>query len=834
MKNFIYTGIALGLSIFTIAQTETPQESSEPEFATRPLYRESAARTTDVVHTELKVSFDWDHAYLNGEAILTLKPYFFELDTFVLDAQGMDIHEVKYVSEGRNQDLKYEYDGWKLRIATGKTLTRNDQMKVLIKYTSKPDELTVEGGNAISEAKGLYFINPQDHPRGWMRQVWTQGEPESNSAWFPTVDEPNERMTHEIAITVPSAYQTISNGRLDFKTRNSDGTRTDFWLMDQPHAPYLVMMAVGEFKAQSDEWNGIPVNYWVEPEYEGVARQVYPNTVEMLEFFSERLGTPYPWQKYDQVTVREYVSGAMENTTGVIFGDFMYGDSLSWADGTGEDVVSHEMFHHWFGDLVTCESWANLPLNESFATYGEILWKEYKYGADEAEWHAYADLRAYLSEYSRGKSVDMIRYDYNSVLGMFDRHSYSKGGRILLMLRHILGDDAFFEGLRVYLEDNAYSAVEIHNLRLAMEKVSGQDLNWFFNQWFLASGHPILKVEHEFRRESGEYVVKVTQTQDLSTTPLYRLPVRIDVYSSIGTDSYNVVVDAEYQEFTFEVLSKPFLVHFDADQYLLAEIEEQKPTDFLLHQLAHGPHMMDRYEAITKIVGEDAKGVRKGMILRIGMQDDFHAIRRYALNKVEDLPEGELAGIKETVQSMMDDEDPSVRADAYEVWYNVYGEGDAAFYRDRMLNETSYAAKAGAFGVWKQLDRAAAESFAVENAIRTRGSLSSALIRTILEDESGVEASKVAKMIENAGAEWQSTIHISLPKYLSRLNESDRKSVLEQVDAVAPYLGEAASYYNYGIRVAKYQLKQALDNGEMTQEEYDSRNSVLESLETIE
>ncbi|NVK28175.1 MAG: hypothetical protein HWE14_09025, partial [Flavobacteriia bacterium] len=357
---------------------------------------------------------------------------------------------------------------------------------------------------------------------------------------------------------------------------------------------------------------------------------------------------------------------------------------------------------------------------------------------------------------------------------------------------------------------------------------------WFFNQWFLASGHPVLKVEHEFLRESGEYVVKVTQTQDLSTTPLYRLPVRIDVYTSIGTESYEVVVDSEYQEFTFEVLSKPFLVHFDADQYLLAEIDEQKPTDFLLHQLAHGPNMMDRYEAIRSIVGDDAKGVRKGMILRIGMQDDFHAIRRYALSQVENIPEGELAGIKETVESMMEDENPSVRADAYGVWYEVYGEGDAAFYRERMLNERSYNAMAGAFRVWKQLDRAAAEEYAVNNALRTRGSLSSALIQTILEDESNVDASKVASMIENAGAEWQSTIHISLPKYLSRLNESDRKSVLEQVNAVAPHLGEAATYYNYGIRVAKYQLKQALDNDEITQQEYDSRNSVLESLETIE
>ncbi len=802
-----------------------------------PIYRESAPRTTDVVHMDLKVSFDWDNAYLNGEATLTLKPHFYELDTFVLDAQGMDIHSVMSVNQGSTRNLQYAYDGVKLRIATGRTLTRNDEMKVAIEYTSKPNELMVEGGNAISEAKGLYFINPSNNPKGWMRQVWTQGEPESNSAWFPTVDEPNERMTHEIAITVPNNYKTLSNGRLDFKTNNRDGSRTDFWLMDQPHAPYLVMMAVGEFAVESEEWNGIPVNYFVEPEYAEVAKQVYPHTVEMLDFYSEVLGVSYPWQKYDQVTVREYVSGAMENTTGVIFGDFMYGDSLSWADGTGEDVVAHEMFHHWFGDYVTCESWANLPLNESFATYGEVLWKEHKYGQDEAEWHAYNDLRAYMSEFNRGKSVDLIRYDYESVLGMFDRHSYSKGGRVLLMLRHILGDEAFFEGLRVYLENNAYTAVEIHELRLAMEEVSGLDLNWFFNQWFLDNGHPQLKIEHNYDREAGEYILTVTQTQDLSDMPIYRLPVRIDVYTSLGEKSYDVWVDEAIEEYRFEVMSKPFLVHFDADQYLLAEIDDEKPTDYLLHQLANGPRMMDRYEALSELVNSDAKGVRKDLIIRIGMEDEFRALKLFALNHIEDLDAAGKERIKTNVQALLDDEEPSVRAAAYSVWHSEYNEGDAAYWEDKVGNESSYNAMSSAFIAWLDNDEASAVQFAKAKAITTRGRLSSTLIRTLLTDVNHLSKEEVIEMIDAAGPEYQATISLWLPTYVSQLNDSDRDNVLEEVSEVHEAISEAKSYFSYGIRIAQRSVQGKLEGDDLSESlksEYERQLSVLNNMQSDE
>lgn len=822
-KNTALLGIfALGFS--AAAQVTQIDEvnvtaSSETEL---PVYHASAPRTTDVVHMDLKVSFDWDNSYLNGDATLTLTPHFYDLDTFVLDAQGMDIAKVERVGEGRSASLNYEYDGRKLRIAMGRTLSRRDTVKVRIVYTSKPNELEVEGGGAISEAKGLYFINPTNEEGGWMRQVWTQGEPTSNSAWFPTVDEPNERMTHEIAITVPSTYKTLSNGRLEFKTNNRDGSRTDFYLMDLPHAPYLVMMAVGEYAMASEEWRGIPVNYFVEPEYADVAKEVYPNTVEMLDFFSDKLGVEYPWQKYDQVTTREYVSGAMENTTGVIFGDFMYGDSLSWADGDGEDVVAHEMFHHWFGDYVTCESWANLPLNESFATYGEILWKEHKYGRDAAEWHAYNDLRGYMREFSFGKSEDMIRYDYSSVLSMFDGHSYAKGGRILHMLRRIIGDEAFFEGLRVYLEDNAYTAVEIHNLRLAFEKVTGLDLNWFFNQWFLAKGHPQLQIEHRFDRDAGQYILTVSQNQDLNEMPLYRLPVRVEVHTSLGVKDYEITVQRQREEFRFDVVAKPFLVHFDADQYLLAEIDDQKPDEFLLHQLANGDHILDRYEAIQAL--RNSTVIKLGTILNIGMRDKFAPIRNMSLNLVEELDDEWRGKVKASVEKLLADEEPSIRASAYRVWRNVYDEGDAEFYANATRTEISYGVRNAAFDGWWAKDSEAAYNYAKENVLKVRGSFRGALIRALLNDTEKTTPDDVIQLLQTAGPEVQSTLHLWLGNYLLDVNESDANRVLEEARNIHSYHESAKGYFGYGLRIAQSGIDRRMQNPELSSEDEEALN----------
>lgn len=588
--------IALAFLVSTGApKVEYAQKTEEKE-----VYNESRKRTNDLIHTDLSVRFNWEKQHLLGRAELTLKPYFHSTNQLSLDAKGFDIHSISMNGE----ELKYSYDNLMIDIELDRVYDRTEEYTILIDYTAKPNELLIEGSNAITDAKGLYFINPLGEDKNKPMQIWTQGETEASSCWFPTIDSPNERTTQDIDITVKDNFTTLSNGLLVKSVKNNDGTRTDYWEQKLGHTPYLAMMAIGEFNITYDSWENKDVTYYLEDDYHKNARAIFGRTPEMIDYFSDLLGVDYPWEKYAQVVVRDFVSGAMENTTAVIHGEFVQMTERELVDRHEDDIIAHELFHHWFGDLVTCESWANLPLNESFATYGEYIWREKWLGRLGADMHLENDLQSYLNE-SRVEQKDLIRFNYNDKEDMFDNHSYAKGGRVLHMLRYYLGDDAFYGGLQKYLEDNAFNTVEIHQLRLAMEEVSGEDLNWFFNQWFLASGHPILAVDYKYDEAKQQQTVIIEQIQDQETTPVYKLPFNIDVYEKNQTKRHAVTMTESKHEFVFEVNSKPINVIVDSEHVLLAEIFEEKPDDWWIEQM-HAPLYMDMVFALRNI-GEKGK-----------------------------------------------------------------------------------------------------------------------------------------------------------------------------------------------------------------------------------
>lgn len=616
------TIIALALG-FLLATSSPLKKSQLPEENTssKKIYNASAKRISDLIHTDLAVSFDWQKQHVLGQAKLTVKPHFYPTHQLVLDAKGFDIHAIQM----NGKDLDYQYDNLNITIQLDREYSREETYTIQIDYTAKPNDLELEGSAAISGAKGLYFINPsgeEDKPQ----QIWTQGETEASSCWFPTIDKPNERMTQNIAITVKQDFVTLSNGLLVKSKDNADGTRTDFWEQKLAHTPYLAMLAVGEFNITTDKWKDINVDYYLEDDYHPFARGIFGRTPEMIAHFSEILGVDYPWEKYAQIVVRDFVSGAMENTTAVIHGEFVQMTDRQLIDDHEDDIIAHELFHHWFGDLVTCESWANLPLNESFATYGEYIWRERGFGRFEADMHLDADLNSYLRE-SQRKQVDMIRFDYLDKEDMFDSHSYAKGGRILHMLRYYLGDDAFYSGLKKYLNDNAFNTVEIHQLRIAMEAVSGEDLNWFFNQWFLASGHPLLVIDYEYDTDKKQQIVKLEQIQDQSTTPIYRLSFYIDVFENGVPKRHLVEMTEQQQDYYFDVEEKPSNVIVDAEHVLLAEIFDEKPDEWWLQQM-HAPLYMDSKIALDNI---SDKSIVKAV--QHAMNHNFWGIRLLGIEK---------------------------------------------------------------------------------------------------------------------------------------------------------------------------------------------------------
>lgn len=571
-------------------------EAHKPE---NVVYQASYPIENDIINTSLKVSFSLEKQYLYGIEEITLAPHFYPTSHLTLDAKGMDIDTLFLISPVTKK-LSFEYDQKQLNITLDKTYKRGEQYSVYIKYTAKPNELLdVIGSKAITDDRGLYFIDPLGTNPDKPTQIWTQGEPEANSCWFPTIDKPNMKSTQDLCITVDDKFTTVSNGIKYQATQNHDGTRTDCYKMTQKHAPYLFMMAIGEFEKFDTTWRGKTVDYYMEPGYGQYANDVFGRTPEMLEFYSNLLGVEYVWPKYSQVVVRDYVSGAMENTSSSLFYEALNADRNQLADRDYDDIIAHELFHQWFGDLVTCESWANLPLNESFATYGEYLWFEHKTGKEDADYHLFNDHTTYLNE-AKNKQVDLIRFDYDEPGDMFDAHSYSKGGSILHMLRQIVGDDAFFASLNAYLLDNAYTSVEIHNLRLAVEKVTGQDMNWFFNQWFLSKGHPVLDYRSVYQNDS--LYVSVKQHSSTGEKFSYRLPISTDVYTANGIEHFDMWLEKAEQTYAFPLKEKPLLVNYEASKTLLCEKTEDKNKAAYIYQLQNAPLFMDKYEAVAYLI----------------------------------------------------------------------------------------------------------------------------------------------------------------------------------------------------------------------------------------
>ncbi len=615
-----------------VVAAEKPVTVKTVEEYKLPRYEPSYELKNDLIHTKLDIKFDWAKEWVIGKAALTLKPYFYPTDELVLDAKNFDIQKIALAT---GKELQYEYDNKTLKIRLNREYKSSEYYKVVIDYIAKPSEGEIGGSHAITSDKGLFFINADGKERNKPQQIWTQGETENNSRWFPTIDKPNERCTQEIAITVRDEFKTLSNGVLVSSNKNADGTRTDYWKMDQPHAPYLFMLAVGDFAKVEDQWKGIPVNYYVERDYEEYAKDIFAHTPEMLSFFSEKLGLDYMWPKYSQIVVRDYVSGAMENTTGVIFGEFVQKTARELIDNSNDYIVAHELFHHWFGDYVTCESWANLTMNEGFANYSEYLWFEHKYGKDEADYHRINELEGYLNSVQGGGAHPLIWFSNPDKEAMFDGHSYNKGGLVLHMLRHYVGDAAFFAALKKYLKDNAYTAVEAHDLRLAFEDITGQDLNWFFNQWYFEAGHPQLTIDYDYDTTTLTASVTIEQTQDPEKSiPIFQLPITMDIYESAEKITRKtVMMNSRKQTFAFKIATQPALINVDADKILLAEREDNKTEAAYIFQFYHAPNLMDRFEAVQFLKNKKTPEAKK--VMKAALKDDYWFIRNMGLGAVE-------------------------------------------------------------------------------------------------------------------------------------------------------------------------------------------------------
>jgi aminopeptidase N len=759
-------------------------------------YQASETISADLLHTTLWLSFDYDSQTVIGKAQLTFKPYFYPLSTVTIDAKAFTIHQLVLL---RNDSVKlaYTYDSEKIVVTLDRVHLAGETFDLFIRYTAHPSTITTPGSSAISDAKGLYFINPTRADKNKPRQIWSQGETQSNSGWFPTIDIPNEKMTQDIYLTVDATDKTLSNGLLIYSTDEPNGKRTDYWSQKLPAAPYLTMIAVGEFDKTEDMWrDSVEVNYYLEKDYAPYAHLIFGTTPQMLECFSTRLGVDYPWEKFSQIVVRDFVSGAMENTSAVVHFDMVQHTPREHLDNTWEDIIAHELFHHWFGDLVTCESWSNIPLNESFATYGEYIWNEYKHGKTFADYVFDKNLQAYLRQQNAATKTP-IRFHYQAREEMFDVVSYQKGGRILHMLRNVVGDDAFFASLKLYLTQNKFKTVEIHQLRLAFEEVTGQDLNWFFNQWFLNSGHPILDISYTYNPEHTNVTVQINQTQDTLAHGVFRLPIAIDVYTNGKASRHNITIDQSSTSFTVEAPGRIDFVNFDADKVLLAKVNIRQSQNEWIAQINQAPLAIDKKFAVHSLMESKTKSITPELVNTIQQlfTDTFFGNRMLALQMVQSMPEEKQTPFEPVLARLaQNDPKPLVKAEAIDLLSDLNPNAYEALFSES-VNDSAYSVVGASLEALAEISETKALAAAADYLDERSLSLQATISELIGDYAKGDYIAYFEQLIPRAGRYE----HLFFENYSNYLIHQDTTLQLKAMEGLTEWFNDSTHSYRLPV-----------------------------------
>jgi len=806
---------ALLLMLFTT--NINAQEIEQAEDSTwKSNYRAFASKENDLKHTKLVANFDYAKSQLNGEVWLDLHPHFYPTNTLILDAKAMAIHEIAIVENGINKKLNYKYDSLQLTISLDKTYTAKENYTIYIKYTARPSEYKAKGSAAITDAKGMYFINPLGTDKNKPTQIWTQGETEGTSVWLPIIDKPNQKSTQEFQLTVPSKYVSLSNGLLVKQIENNNGTRVDIWKMDQPHSPYLFFIGIGDYAIVKDYYKEkedgakigdktrkIEVSYYIEKEFEKEARKIYGKTPAMIAFYEQILGIPFPWAKYAQISGRDYVSGAMENTTCTLHGDAVQQNARELVDGNNwESTIAHELFHQWFGDLVTAESWSNLTVNESFADYSQTLWLEHSKGKDAGQFENYTGLRSYLSSPSDGEK-NLVRFYYKDREDMFDLVSYQKGGRILNMLRHYVGDEAFFASLHKYLTDNKFSNGSAIKLKLAFEAVTGKDLNWFFDQWYFDNGHPYVRITQKYLADKKQVLVVLQQTQ--TQDKVFELPVGIDIYVSNKKAHYDVWNKNRVDSFYFPAATAPDNVNVDNDKVLLWAKEDAKPLSQFIYQYKHATTFLDRFEAVNEAAENMSKPEAQALI-KLALQDSFHVIRQKAIHAYN--PTAINTEIEEIIANIaLKDPSTEVREDAID----AIGALNKPTYKDlylKWVKEPSYLVAGAALEALEKVDSATAIEIATKeskNIIKKRLNSAVTNILTKYGDENVFEF--VATKYEGLSIQSEEKFYMTMPFAALLIKTTDEAKFKKGIDLIVAfrnaipesYKSQTDAYFNVKV-----------------------------------
>src|SRR6266581_413212 len=561
------------------------------------------SRDYDLQHSKIALRFDLDQRKVLGEVTPSVSILRDGSTKIAFDSVGLTIQSVTL----NKAAAKFETSADKLIISLPSAAKAGDKFEVAIRYMGKP-------------AKGMYFILPDKDYPDRPKQIWTQGESEDTRYYLPTYDYPNDRLTTETILTVPASWITVANGKLMSVTDAGKGLKTWYWKESLPSSTYLITVVAGEFDEVKESWRGIPVTYYA-PKGRGDRLPInYGRTPAMMELFSKKFGVDYPWEKYAQVMVDDFVAGGMENSSATTnTSTSLVHPKLAPEYFTGEDdLISHELGHQWFGDLVTCKDWGDIWLNEGFATFLEAVWTEAHFGKDQADYQRWNNAREWFESSNLWKKP-IVRHDFDDS-SEFDGNAYNKAGWVLYMLRHQIGEDVFYRGIKHYLEVNRGKNVVTSDLARAIEEATHTNVDQFFSQWLYGAGGPKFELSYTYDGEKHQVILVVKQTQKVEgRVGLFRVPAEVEITTASGPKLYDVTVSKDHQAFPLPAESAPLMVLFDKGGQVLKSAEFHKEKKEWLYQLKNAAEVADRADAavaLGKIKGDDEIVAALGDTLR--------------------------------------------------------------------------------------------------------------------------------------------------------------------------------------------------------------------------
>ena len=660
--NALIVGLILILAGGTFAQTAAP--AAPIDFSKKPLQSERT-QTYDVVRYLIKLSVDMDQKAFGGETTVTLTSLRAGLAAVVLDAEEFKVTAVR---NDYGEPLAFSQSDTELTVTLAKPAKLGQTVTFTCAYASRDPKV------------GLHFVEATaDNPK----LVFSDSFPNNVHHWFPCYDYPNDKVTYDLIVTVKAGNKVGANGRLVGVTEDkAAGTVTWHWSQDLPHSTYLIFFAAAPYVVVHDAYKNLPVNYWVYPQDAGKAMATYGKTPKMIEFFNKTFGYDYPWQKYDQISVPS--GGGAESTSATAMTQRIMVDPADEADFPAIGIVSHELAHQWWGDLITLRSWAHAWLNESFGTYSDYLYHRYEMGEDEGALNLANKLAAYLREAKTRYIRPIVSDRYDKPGDMFDSHSYPKGARVIHMLRTILGDEAFFKTLSVFLHRFAFQPAETADFIRTVKDVTGRNLDWFFDQWLFKPGHPVFDIGAQWDAKRKVVIMTVAQAQDFTRSiPVFRIPVAIKIVTAKGAFTTPVEIRQKAETFEFPAETKPLLVRFDEGNVLIKEVSFPRDLDELLYQLK-SDDVIGRMDAAVALLRFKDEARTVPALAASAKADPFWAVRKASLESL-----AKLAGASAALKQAAKDADANVRTAAVLALGDLKDKAQVGFYQDLFKKDPS-------------------------------------------------------------------------------------------------------------------------------------------------